>query len=68
MFLKDGFEMQFGVNHLGHFLLTLLLVPQLQAGAPSRVVCVSSVAHKLGKNKEKNRNPKLLCVNYFQAE
>jgi len=44
-YTEDGFETQFGVNHLGHFLLTLLLTPALQRGAPSRVVSLSSVAH-----------------------
>ena len=41
----EGFEMQFGTNHLGHFLLTCLLVPALLAGAPSRVVNLSSGGH-----------------------
>ncbi|HKC50236.1 MAG TPA: SDR family NAD(P)-dependent oxidoreductase [Myxococcota bacterium] len=44
---QDGFERQFGTNHLGHFLLTGLLVPKLLAGAPARVVCVSSRGHLL---------------------
>ena len=43
---EDGFELQFGVNHLGHFLLTGLLVPALLRGAPARVVCVSSRGHQ----------------------
>ena len=44
----DGFESQFGVDHLGHFLLVRELLPLLVAGAPSRVVCVSSAGHRMG--------------------
>ncbi|MEA3461330.1 MAG: oxidoreductase [Bacteroidota bacterium] len=46
---EDGFEMHFGVNHLGHFALTALLWPQLTATEGSRVVQVSSLVHHLGK-------------------
>jgi NAD(P)-dependent dehydrogenase (short-subunit alcohol dehydrogenase family) len=41
----EGFELHFGTNHLGHFLLTCLLVPELLRGAPSRVVNLSSGGH-----------------------
>ena len=44
----DGFEYQFGVNHIGHFLFTCLLVPALQQAKSGRVVVLSSAAHKLG--------------------
>ena len=42
---KQGFELMFGVNHLGHFLLTQLLLERLVSSAPARVVTVSSDAH-----------------------
>ena len=44
---RDGFELQFGTNHLGHFALTGLLIEQLLAVPGSRVVTVSSVGHRI---------------------
>jgi NAD(P)-dependent dehydrogenase (short-subunit alcohol dehydrogenase family) len=45
---KDGFELQFGTNHLGHFALTGLLLDRLLAEQGSRVVTVSSNGHRFG--------------------
>jgi NAD(P)-dependent dehydrogenase (short-subunit alcohol dehydrogenase family) len=45
---EDGFELQFGTNHLGHFVLTGLLLPALLAAPAPRVVTVASVAHHGG--------------------
>jgi NAD(P)-dependent dehydrogenase (short-subunit alcohol dehydrogenase family) len=45
----DGFESQFGTNHLGHFALTGLLLPRLLASPAPRVVTVSSGAHRIGR-------------------
>lgn len=45
----DGFEMQFAVNHLGHYALTALLLPALTQTAGGRVVTVTSTAHHMGR-------------------
>ena len=45
---EDGFELQFGTNHLGHFALTGLLMDRLLAAPASRVVTVSSTGHRFG--------------------
>jgi NAD(P)-dependent dehydrogenase (short-subunit alcohol dehydrogenase family) len=46
---KDGYESQLGVNHLGHWTLTALLMPALLAASAARVVTVTSTAHHFGR-------------------
>ncbi len=45
----DGYELTFAVNHLGHFLLTNLLLPRLAESAPARIVVVTCSSHRLGE-------------------
>jgi NAD(P)-dependent dehydrogenase (short-subunit alcohol dehydrogenase family) len=53
MYTRDGYEMHFQVNYLGHFLLTWLLLPSLKSASshdvPSRVINVSSNVHRIGR-------------------
>lgn len=48
---REGFELQMGVNHLGHFLLTVLLLERLKNSQPSRIVVVTSSLYKTGNIK-----------------
>lgn len=56
----DGFSMCFGVNHLGHFLLTNLLLPRLKECAPSRVVILTCSTYKYQKLDFQDLNYNLL--------
>ncbi|XP_059223834.1 retinol dehydrogenase 13-like [Stomoxys calcitrans] len=59
---EDGYEQQFAINHLGHFLLTNLLMDKLENSAPSRIVVLSSASYIFGQiqkddiNSEKSYN------------
>ncbi len=69
---KDGFELQFGTNHLGHFLVTCLIAPALIQGAPSRVVSLSSRGHLIApvdfEDPNYEHNPYNKWIAYGQAK
>ncbi|MGG5259854.1 SDR family oxidoreductase [Phycicoccus avicenniae] len=55
---EDGFELQFGTNHLGHFALTGRLLPHLLEAPAARVTTVSSIAHHRGDGSVCEGNPR----------
>ncbi|XP_052439563.1 retinol-DH_like_SDR_c domain-containing protein [Carassius gibelio] len=69
---EDGYETQFAINHLGHFLLTVLLLDMLKKSSPSRIINVSSIAHKGGKihfdDLNFNKAPYDSLVSYRQSK
>lgn len=64
---NDGFELNMGVNHLGHFLLTNLLLDLLKLSVPSRIVVVSSALHKIGSIDRKDFNSNEHFVGSWRA-
>jgi len=63
---KDGFEMTFAINHLGHFLLTLSIMPLLERGQ-ARIINVSSNAHKMGKPEFDDLKADYNAINKYSA-
>jgi NAD(P)-dependent dehydrogenase (short-subunit alcohol dehydrogenase family) len=61
----DGFESQFGTNHLGHFALTGRLLPRLLAAPEPRVVTLSSLAHRMGRIRFSNLQGERRYVNWL---
>lgn len=64
---KDGFELNMGVNHLGHFLLTNLLLDLLKSAAPSRIVVVASKLHEWGSIDKENFSNEKSFSNSWKA-
>jgi NAD(P)-dependent dehydrogenase (short-subunit alcohol dehydrogenase family) len=63
----QGFEMQFGTNHLGHFLFTNLILPLLIKAPNARIVCLSSAAHKFAAVNVEDPNYLKRPYNKWQA-
>ena len=61
----QGFEKQIGVNHIGHYLLTELLMPKLKQSPQARIINVSSLAHSLAKGGLRTHD--LNCKKYYQG-
>ncbi|KAG4075333.1 hypothetical protein HA402_003124 [Bradysia odoriphaga] len=64
---EDGFETDIGVNHLGHFLLTNLLLELLRISAPSRILVVSSFGHRFGEISRSNLNSEMYYPGFLLA-
>lgn len=64
---EDNFEMDLGVNHLGHFLLTNLLLDLLKVSAPSRILVVSSFGHRMGSISRDNLNSEMFYPGFLLA-
>eukprot|EP00794_Sanderia_malayensis_P020288 gene20287-22274_t len=62
---EDGFEMTFGVNHLGHFLLTNLLLDKLSESTPSRIIIVASKLYERAKIDFENLNGQKSYVKWY---
>lgn len=63
----DGFEMQMGVNYMGHVLLTLLLLESLKKGAPSRFVCFVNMHFSVPMNSNDDERSVNFCKKFCKT-